>query len=71
MRSCKLPSGAEMPVLGLGTWRMGESARRRSDELDALKYGLDLVINIYQVLCCKHGGPGLNPLPLTRDYMYR
>jgi diketogulonate reductase-like aldo/keto reductase len=31
-----------MPVLGLGTWRMGESARRRADELDALKYGLDL-----------------------------
>ena len=31
-----------MPVFGLGTWRMGESARRRSEELDALKYGLDL-----------------------------
>ena len=31
-----------MPVLGLGTWRMGESGRRRADELDALKYGLDL-----------------------------
>src|ERR1044071_5385748 len=42
MRSCKLPSGAAMPVLGLGTWRMGESNRRRADELDALKYGLDL-----------------------------
>jgi diketogulonate reductase-like aldo/keto reductase len=42
MRSCKLPSGATMPVLGLGTWRMGESARRRSEELDALKYGLAL-----------------------------
>jgi diketogulonate reductase-like aldo/keto reductase len=42
MRSCKLPSGAAMPVFGLGTWRMGESARRRADELDAVKYGLDL-----------------------------
>ncbi len=31
-----------MPVLGLGTWRMGESGRRRADELDALKHGLDL-----------------------------
>jgi len=42
MRSCKLFSGATMPALGLGTWRMGESPRRRADELDALKYGLDL-----------------------------
>jgi diketogulonate reductase-like aldo/keto reductase len=42
MRSCKLPSGATLPVFGLGTWRMGESARRRAQELDAVKYGLDL-----------------------------
>ena len=42
MRSYKLPSGAAMPVFGLGTWRMGESARRRGEELEALKYGLDL-----------------------------
>ncbi|HTG18605.1 MAG TPA: aldo/keto reductase [Reyranella sp.] len=42
MRSCKLPSGAAMPVFGLGTWRMGENARRRGEELEALKYGLDL-----------------------------
>ena len=31
-----------MPVLGLGTWRMGESARRRAEELDAVKHGLEL-----------------------------
>ena len=31
-----------MPVFGLGTWRMGESRRRRADELDALKYGLEI-----------------------------
>jgi diketogulonate reductase-like aldo/keto reductase len=42
MRSCKLPSGAAMPVFGLGTWRMGESGRRRSEELEALKYALEL-----------------------------
>jgi len=28
-------------------------------------------INIYQVLGCKADGAGANPLPLTRDYMYR
>jgi len=28
-------------------------------------------MNIYQVLAVKHGGPKMNPLPLTRDYMYR
>ena len=42
MRSCKLPSGAAMPVLGLGTWRMGESGRARAAERDALTFGLDL-----------------------------
>jgi diketogulonate reductase-like aldo/keto reductase len=42
MRSCKLPSGIEMPVLGLGTWRMGESARRRAQELDAVRYAIEI-----------------------------
>ncbi|MBS0538715.1 MAG: aldo/keto reductase [Proteobacteria bacterium] len=42
MRSCKLPSGAEMPVFGIGTWRMGESARQRAQELDAIVHALDL-----------------------------
>ena len=42
MRSCKLPSGALMPAFGIGTWRMGESARQRAQELDAVRYALDL-----------------------------
>jgi len=42
MRFCKLPSGASMPVFGIGTWRMGESTRRRAQELDAVKYAVDL-----------------------------
>ena len=27
-------------------------------------------MNIYQVLSCKRGGPGVSTLPLSRDYMY-
>lgn len=42
MRSCKLPSGAEMPAFGIGTWRMGESARRRADELEAVRFALEI-----------------------------
>ena len=42
MRSCKLPSGAEMPVFGIGTWRMGERAAKRAQELDAVRYALEL-----------------------------
>jgi diketogulonate reductase-like aldo/keto reductase len=42
MRSCKLPSGAEMPVFGIGTWRMGEGARKRPQELDAVRYAIEL-----------------------------
>lgn len=36
-----LPSGTKIPTFGLGTWRMGEDARRRQDELAALRHGLD------------------------------
>ena len=42
MRSCKMPSGNEMPVFGIGTWRMGENGRKRAQELDAVKHALEL-----------------------------
>lgn len=37
MRSCTLPGGAAIPVLGLGTWRMGEAANRRAAEVAAVR----------------------------------
>ena len=42
MRTVPLPSGEAVPVLGLGTWRMGESGATRADEIAALRLGLDL-----------------------------
>lgn len=42
MRTTKLPSGEAVPVLGQGTWYMGDEPRRRADEIAALRQGLDL-----------------------------
>jgi diketogulonate reductase-like aldo/keto reductase len=38
----ELPAGEAVPVLGQGTWMMGEDTRRRADEVAALRLGLDL-----------------------------
>src|SRR5690242_7365114 len=42
----RLPSGAAMPVYGIGTWRMGESAKRRADEVAALRHGIERGITL-------------------------
>jgi diketogulonate reductase-like aldo/keto reductase len=42
VRATKLPSGEAVPVLGQGTWRLGEGLRPREDEIAALRLGLDL-----------------------------
>ncbi|WP_428526702.1 aldo/keto reductase [Pseudorhodoplanes sp.] len=42
MPTTSLPSGGPIPVFGLGTWMMGESENKRTDEVAALKLGLDL-----------------------------
>lgn len=41
MRTLKLPMGVAIPVLGQGTWRMGEVARERAAEVKALQLGID------------------------------
>ncbi|WP_332855822.1 aldo/keto reductase [Duganella sp. S19_KUP01_CR8] len=42
MKTVRFPSGATVPVLGQGTWNMGEEFVRRNDEIRALQLGLDL-----------------------------
>ncbi|TFW31838.1 aldo/keto reductase [Massilia horti] len=42
MRTIKLPSGRALPVLGQGTWYMGENPSERGREVAALRLGLDL-----------------------------
>src|SRR3954469_10589904 len=42
IRTIQLPSGAAMPVLGQGTWQVGEGLHPRDDEIAALRLGLDL-----------------------------
>jgi diketogulonate reductase-like aldo/keto reductase len=45
VRTTLLPSGRSMPVLGQGTWRMGEDPARRKAEVAALRLGMDLGMN--------------------------
>lgn len=42
MRTLMLPSGRPIPVLGQGTWGMGEDPGRKRAEADALRLGMDL-----------------------------
>ena len=42
MKRLTLLSGKEVPVLGQGTWKMGEDSARRLSEVAALRLGLDL-----------------------------
>ncbi|MFB2921062.1 MULTISPECIES: aldo/keto reductase [Aerosakkonema] len=46
MRTLELPSGQLIPVLGMGTWQMGENVKHRQSEIDALRHGLDLGLSL-------------------------
>ena len=41
-----LPSGERVPQLGQGTWGMGESVRKRKEEVAALRLGVDLGLTL-------------------------
>jgi diketogulonate reductase-like aldo/keto reductase len=46
MRTVTLKSGDKVPVLGLGTWRMGERRSERAAEVAAIRLGLELGITL-------------------------
>ena len=42
MKTIALSDGERVPVLGQGTWRMGENTRAHNDEVAALRLGIEL-----------------------------
>ncbi len=46
MECISLTSGQAIPRFGLGTWRMGESRASRSQEIKALRHGMDAGITL-------------------------
>ena len=42
MKTLQLKSGKNIPLLGQGTWRMGEKASQKQAEIDALRLGIEL-----------------------------
>src|SRR5882724_2700643 len=46
MRTVTLETGEKVPVLGLGTWRMGERKSERAAEVKAVKVGLELGVRL-------------------------
>ncbi len=42
IRTTQLPAGEAVPVLGQGTWNMGERRDRQADEVAALRLGIEL-----------------------------
>jgi diketogulonate reductase-like aldo/keto reductase len=46
MDTFRLPSGIDVPRLGQGAWRMGESRGRHAEELRALEVGIELGLTL-------------------------
>ncbi|WP_200960449.1 MULTISPECIES: aldo/keto reductase [Rhizobium/Agrobacterium group] len=46
MKRVTLPDAEVVPSMGQGTWKMGERAERRSDEIAALRAGVELDLTL-------------------------
>ena len=56
MRTIALSPELTVPVLGQGTWNMGEDADRRSAEIEALRLGIDLGMTLIDTAEMYGGG---------------
>ena len=56
VRTTKLHSGTEVPVLGQGTWGWAEDARRRVSEIASLRHGLQLGLSLVDTAEMYAGG---------------
>lgn len=55
-RTIALPSGETVPALGQGTWYLGEHPQRRTEEIAALRLGLDLGMTLIDTAEMYGGG---------------
>lgn len=46
MNQIELPGGETIPALGMGTWKMGDDAARRDEEVAALRRGVELGMRV-------------------------
>jgi diketogulonate reductase-like aldo/keto reductase len=56
IRTTRLPSGEAVPVLGQGTWHLGETTARRMEEIAALRLGIDLGMTLIDTAEMYNGG---------------
>jgi len=46
MNRVALPGGEQVPALGMGTWRLGESPARRREEIATVRLGVELGLTL-------------------------
>lgn len=46
MKTVRLPSGQDVPALGMGTWNVGDDPATREEEIATLRAGLDLGMTV-------------------------
>lgn len=56
IRTTTLPDGRKVPVLGQGTWKMGEDRGRHADEVAALRLGIELGMTLIDTAEMYAGG---------------